>query len=66
MIAAGNKFKIKVLKRPGIAGQMEFPQLFVTHENFISKEIVFSENDIVDKKSKKIKLGEKVVLSKTP
>jgi len=62
----GDQFKLKVLKRPGHSGELEFPQLIVSHENFIPEEIVFSEDDKVDQKAKRVVLANTVVLNRIP
>ncbi len=61
-----NKIKLKVLKEPGHDGGKVFPIIRLMHENFKSAYIEISENDIIDKKHKKVTIKDKVILKKEP
>jgi hypothetical protein len=62
----GEKIKLKVLRRPGHAGEMEFPCITISHENFIPSYVEFSKQDDVDEEQRTIKVGKKIILKKEP
>lgn len=62
----GDKIKLRVLSKPGHNGEMEFPDITVSHENFIPAYIEISEEDSQDEDLKKIVLNDKIVLKKAP